>query len=542
MENSGSQVPSASAAQDLSDRTLGDYRLLRRLGQGGMGQVYLAEQISLKRRVALKILRADLAADPKYLQRFRSEAEAVAQATHANIVQVYAIGEADGLHFMALEYVEGRNLRDVLLRRGPPELALVLSVMRQVGAALQRAAELGIVHRDIKPENILLSRQGEVKVADFGLAQVVADQPVNLTATGVTLGTPLYMSPEQVQGNPVDSRSDMYSFGVTCYHMLAGQPPFTGDNAFQVALLHVNKEPEPLAARRPDLPPKLCRIVHTMMAKKPEDRFQTPGELLADLAALHDQISATGSEQVQAAVPATASVTGSVPQATVTQGRNIAVTSAHWSRATWLALLSLPIFLLLGFGAAHAWLRHHPLATADAPDNSGSTDDDTDHRLQSDAALLAETNDRLEHYYREEIEKRRHPANAAELGEAADLCCSLAVFYLEHDKLQEADDFFSRFVPIIVGPLDRSMDLLGIIGRLVQAMVLAFRDDADNSEEMFRVLLTRVASGDRPDRLDVMLQKHPRFAQFVGQALERNRQNLGVVELPEPLEKYRKPR
>src|SRR5919109_3404476 len=163
--------PSAGAppgAPDLTGRTLGDFRVLRRLGQGGMGSVYLAEQVSLKRKVALKVLRPDLAATPGALQRFKLEAEAVAQATHANIVQVYACGESEGLAFMALEYVEGRNLRDYLARKGPPDVLLALSIMRQVASALARAGELGIIHRDIKPENIL-TRKGEVKVADFGL-------------------------------------------------------------------------------------------------------------------------------------------------------------------------------------------------------------------------------------------------------------------------------------------------------------------------------------------------------------------------------------
>jgi serine/threonine-protein kinase len=508
-----------------------------------MGQVYLAEQISLKRRVALKILRADLAADPKYLQRFRSEAEAVAQATHANIVQVYAIGEADGLHFMALEYVEGRNLRDMLVRRGPPDLALVLSVMKQVAAALQRAAELGIVHRDIKPDNILLSRKGEVKVADFGLARVLADQPVNLTATGVTVGTPLYMSPEQVQGNALDSRSDMYSFGVTCYHMLAGEPPFTGDNAFQVALLHVNQESEPLGRRRPDLPPKLCQIVHTMMAKKPEDRYQTPGDLLADLAALCDEISTTDTEQVRAAVLGMPGVTGAVSRATLTQAQSNAATSPRWSRATWLALLSLPLWLLIGFGAVHAWLQHHSVVTSRPQDTTGSADDGTDHRLQSDAGLLADTNRRLEQYYRDEIEKHKHPANQTELNEAVDLCCNLGVYYLEHGKLDEADSFFAGLVedhPPRAALPEHALDhLLFGVGRLGQGIVLSLRDRAEGSEAIIRAVLARP---ERADRIDNMLQKHSGFAQWLGQALERNRQNLGLLELPEPLEKYRKPR
>src|SRR6516225_10717437 len=176
---------------DLTGQTLGDYRVLRRLGQGGMGQVYLAEQISLKRKVALKLLRSDLAANAVSLARFKNEAEAVARATHANIVQVYAIGESNGLHFMALEYVEGRNLREYLEKKGPPNVPQALAIMRQAAAALQRAAELGIVHRDIKPENILLTRKGTVKVADFGLSRCLAPEqaPLSLTQSGITMGT-----------------------------------------------------------------------------------------------------------------------------------------------------------------------------------------------------------------------------------------------------------------------------------------------------------------------------------------------------------------
>src|SRR5205807_1682526 len=183
-----SALPGQAAEADLTGRTLGDFRIVRRLGQGGMGQVYLAEQLSLKRKVALKILRAEVACNPTSLRRFRAEAEAVARATHANIVQVYAFGECEGLHYMALEYVEGRNLREYLTRKGPPEVPLALAIMRQVAAALQRASELGVIHRDIKPENILLTRKGEVKVADFGLSRVLVgdQQPLHITQSGVT--------------------------------------------------------------------------------------------------------------------------------------------------------------------------------------------------------------------------------------------------------------------------------------------------------------------------------------------------------------------
>src|SRR5262245_4365022 len=282
--------PAAEGApEDYSGRVLGDFELVRRIGVGGMGQVYLARQRSLKRQVAIKILKGELAANVTNLKRFQAEAEAVASLTHAHIVQVYAIAEDQGLHFMALEFVDGRNLRDYLEKKGIPDLPFALEIMRQVASALERAGELGFVHRDIKPENILLSRKGEVKVTDFGLSRSFAtDTPIHLTQSGVTMGTPLYMSPEQVRGQTVDPRSDIYSFGVTCYHMLAGEPPFRGATAFDVALQHVQGEVRPLASIRPDLPPDLCAIVHTMMARRPEDRYQSAREILNDLARLRD--------------------------------------------------------------------------------------------------------------------------------------------------------------------------------------------------------------------------------------------------------------
>ena len=269
---------------DLSGRKLGDFQLLRRLGRGAMADVYLAEQQRLKRRVAVKILKPELADDRTYLQRFELEAQAAASLVHANIVQIYEVGCVDGMHYIAQEYVQGQNLREYLARHGPPDLPHALSIMRQVAAALAKAAEQGVVHRDIKPENIMLTAGGEVKVADFGLARLTRDgAAVDLTQVGITLGTPLYMSPEQVEGKPLDPRSDIYSFGVTCYHMLAGAPPFRGETALGVAVQHLKNRPRPLESLRRDLPPALCRIVHQMLAKDPAERFATARDLLREL-------------------------------------------------------------------------------------------------------------------------------------------------------------------------------------------------------------------------------------------------------------------
>ena len=202
-------------------------------------------------------------------------------------MQIYEVGFAEGIHFIAQEYVQGVNLAELMARRGPPELARMLAIIRQVAAALSKAAEHGIVHRDIKPENIMLSAGGEVKVADFGLARLSSrDTANNLTQVGVTMGTPLYMSPEQVEGKPLDARSDIYSLGVTSYEMLTGEPPFRGETALSIAVQHLQTQPERLENIRTDIPSAVCRIVHTMLAKDPAERYATPRQLQDELRAV----------------------------------------------------------------------------------------------------------------------------------------------------------------------------------------------------------------------------------------------------------------
>ena len=283
--NQPSEIPDNA---DLTDRVLGEFRLLRRLGKGGMAEVFLAEQTSLNRYVAIKILlpenAASIDADDVLLKRFQQEAKAAAGLSHPNIVQVYSIGEADGLHYIAQEYVEGTNLADYIKRHGPPDAALATHLMRQVAAALKAASEAGIVHRDIKPENIMLTRDGDAKVADFGLAQLQqAPEKLNLTQAGTTMGTPLYMSPEQVNGTKLDHRSDLYSFGVTAYHMLAGKPPFLGETAMAVAVQHLKDEAPPLSRQRADLPRELCNSIHRMMSKAPAARQTDAAAVLKEL-------------------------------------------------------------------------------------------------------------------------------------------------------------------------------------------------------------------------------------------------------------------
>jgi serine/threonine-protein kinase len=284
---------------DLVGKKLKDFFVLRRLGRGAMAEVYLARQLSLGRQVALKVLNAELAREPNYVRRFHHEARAAAALVHGGIVQIYEVGDQDGIHYIAQEYVDGRNLGELIRSHGSLAPQLALDILRQVAAALAKAASEGIVHRDIKPENIMLARSGEVKVADFGLARVQADHPAagaggaNLTQVGVTMGTPLYMSPEQIEGRDIDSRSDIYSLGVTAYHMLAGMPPFTGDSPISVAVQHLNQPAAPLpVAGLSEAGAKLSHIIARMMAKKPADRHDDPASLLAELNALAAEAAA----------------------------------------------------------------------------------------------------------------------------------------------------------------------------------------------------------------------------------------------------------
>jgi serine/threonine-protein kinase len=518
--------PQAAPAVDLSGRTLGDYRVLRRLGAGGMGQVYLAEQVSLKRRVALKILKVELAADSVALQRFKREAEAVARVTHPNIVQVYQIGDADGVHYMALEYVEGRNLRDYVARKGPPGALLAVSIMRQVASALQRAGELGIVHRDIKPENILLTRTGEVKVADFGLSlALVAGRPaLNLTQSGVTMGTPLYMSPEQVEGKPLDPRTDIYSFGVSCYHMLTGQPPFHGQTAFEVALHHVRTEPEPLAARRPDLPPELCTIVHKMLAKKSEDRYQTCRELLADLSRLREVLNGRAAAGVatQSAPlldPAEPPIqwealrkgaaTDAVPA--VRTAPALARPSRRW--LPWAVALS--VLLAATGGAAVGWVRLH--GGARAASTGGNAVEVGDPRpMPSEAEREAFLKRAVQEYLKPSGPTPQEVQTQARMG--LDHAAELALFYLDRWKLAEADELFEKLTS---AGMANKVPQYQRLGKLGHAIVLGLQDKPAESNKLFMEVVGDVAKF----RETYWLRQNPKLQLWVARALDHNTEN-----------------
>ena len=372
----GVKPPTAADSQfDLSGRQLGDYRLLRRLGRGAMADVYLAEQSSLHRQVAFKVLKPELTGDPTYIERFQLEARSAAALIHGNIVQIHEVGRLDGVHYMVQEYVPGQNLRQYIGRHGPLDASTAANILRQVASALVKAAEGGIIHRDIKPENILLTRSGEVKVADFGLARLAAGPGPSLTQVGVTMGTPLYMSPEQVQGQPLDARSDLYSLGVTSYHMLAGKPPFEGDTALAVAVQHLKNAPPPLESLRGDLPIAMCRLVHRLLAKDPAERFASPRDLLAELRRLalpgleegwSDEFVPAGFGAQTSSDPSLASATQQLAAVLQEERRTVLARPRGVPRQLLLAL-ALLIAAVAGFGLA--WWKQPPGLLADADPN-----------------------------------------------------------------------------------------------------------------------------------------------------------------------------
>ena len=289
MSSESDAVPKKNGDKNLQSnlplKSLGIYTIERKLGQGGMGTVYLATHTKLKKLVALKVLPRDKAKNPVLVRRFQAEAQAAGQLEHPNIVAVYDTGDADGYLFIAMEYVEGIDLFEQIKRRGAIPVKRSIEIIKQVAAALQHAFEHSIVHRDIKPSNLLLKHDGTVKVTDLGLARSIDDTlETNITRAGTTVGTVDYMSPEQARNSKsADIRSDLYSLGCTWYQMLTGQPPYPEGSVTNKLQAHAVKPlPDPRELNE-NIPEGLIAILQRMTAKKPEDRYQTPAELLHDL-------------------------------------------------------------------------------------------------------------------------------------------------------------------------------------------------------------------------------------------------------------------
>lgn len=263
----------------------GRYRVLEKISSGGMADVYLGYDITLDRRVAVKVMHSKLAQEENFVSRFRREAQAAANLNHPNIVSVYDWGEENGTYFIVMEYIEGDTLKYLVSKKGALEVPFAIDITKQVARALSFAHKNDVVHRDIKPQNIIITHDGMVKVMDFGIARAKSS---SLTDTGTVMGSVHYLSPEQAQGLPATEVSDIYSLGVIMYEMLTGNIPFEGDSAVSVALKHANETPAKPSAFNPSIPAELEAIILKAIAKDPFDRYQSADELIADLKRLEE--------------------------------------------------------------------------------------------------------------------------------------------------------------------------------------------------------------------------------------------------------------
>jgi len=498
-----SNAASPTPAIDLTGRALGEFQIIRRLGKGGMAEVYLAEQTSLKRQVAIKVLRQEFLSDAAYVKRFQHEATAAGGLNHPNIVQVYSIGSQEGIHYIAQEYVRGGNLKDFLKKKGPLDWPMAAFLLKQVAAALQVAGAAGIVHRDVKPENILLTKKGEAKVADFGLAQLTqGGERVALTQVGVTMGTPLYMSPEQVRGTAVDHRSDLYSFGAMAYHMLAGRPPFRGENAMAVAVQHLNETPESLRTIRPDLPVAACKLIEKMMSKRPEDRFPDAQAILNELKAL--QKLGNGKPQALATTAPPHVALLKSRRWTANLWKNRSVRQQVWG------LIGASV-IVAGAAAGYGWSERvgNPFLTVAPPPPAVPQQSTIDGQY-----FYAMRNGEDEMAWRAVVHypsanaglKDEMPRKVAEL--------RLAIIYLHQDRLAEAEQVFDAFLK--ARSTDKWKEAHGLAGR---AILESLRRQLSQSRLTINDLDRLIASGVKLDaKLDPLLRE----------ARERNRERSGT--------------
>ncbi len=258
-----------------------EYRVDSLLGQGGMGAVYKGFDTKLRRYVAIKMLLTTVQGSEAY-QRFDREARIVASLNHPNLAQIFRVGEHNGQPYYVMEYIDGKSLHDLLEGGNPLAGQICVKYMKLASQGLKAAADQGIIHRDIKPANIMVTREGELKVVDFGLAKGCSEDTLE-TRVGTIMGTPRYMSPEQGKGEEVDLRSDIYSLGATFYHMVTGSAPFAAENPMSMIMKHATEPVEPIYKRNPNVPNKLSNLIYAMMEKKPDDRVQSYSILIGEI-------------------------------------------------------------------------------------------------------------------------------------------------------------------------------------------------------------------------------------------------------------------
>ncbi|MCJ7580216.1 MAG: serine/threonine protein kinase, partial [Candidatus Aminicenantes bacterium] len=257
------------------------YEIIEEIGKGGMGRVYRVEDTRIKEEIALKLIKAEIATDKQTIERFRNELTTARKIAHRNVCRMFDLGEEKGQHYITMEYVPGGDLKTFIRRVEQLSMGKAISIAKQICDGLSEAHNLGIVHRDLKPNNIMIDNQGNARIMDFGIARTVKDK--GITGSGVMIGTPEYMSPEQVEAKEVDQRSDIYSLGVILYEMVTGRVPFEGDTALSIAMKHKGESPKNPKEYNAQIPDVLCHVILKCLEKEREKRYQSAGELRAEL-------------------------------------------------------------------------------------------------------------------------------------------------------------------------------------------------------------------------------------------------------------------